>query len=88
MAENSDDPKPLDKIKSSGFSRGLSLLKASIKAGSFAAKQLRQSSKNPEEQLAFILRQVKGFTDEIGQLKGSAMKVGQLLSTYGGCSQD
>tara|TARA_B100000683_G_scaffold271651_1_gene313209 strand:- start:60 stop:1496 length:1437 start_codon:yes stop_codon:yes gene_type:complete len=83
MAENSDDPKPLDKIKSSGFSRGLSLLKASIKAGSFAAKQLRQSSKNPEEQLAFILRQVKGFTDEIGQLKGSAMKVGQLLSTYG-----
>ncbi|NCN95267.1 MAG: AarF/ABC1/UbiB kinase family protein [Bdellovibrionales bacterium] len=78
-----DNRKPLDRIKSNGLSRGLSLLKASIKAGSLAAKQLTNPNQTPEEKAAYILRQVKGFTDEIGQLKGSAMKVGQLLSTYG-----
>lgn len=36
-----------------------------------------------EEKTKLILNQVKMITNEIGQLKGSAMKVGQLISTYG-----
>ncbi len=79
----SDDQKPLNSIKSRGLSRGFSLLKASVRAGTFAAKQLISSNMTTEEKTAYILSQVKNLTDEMGHLKGSAMKVGQLLSTYG-----
>jgi predicted unusual protein kinase regulating ubiquinone biosynthesis (AarF/ABC1/UbiB family) len=75
--------KPLSSIRSKGLSRGLSLLKASIKAGSVAARQLMTSDLTTEERARMVLKQVKAFTEEIGQLKGSAMKVGQLFSTYG-----
>jgi predicted unusual protein kinase regulating ubiquinone biosynthesis (AarF/ABC1/UbiB family) len=79
----SNDSKPLNSIKSRGLSRGLSLLKASIKVGSVAAKQFMNSNMTPQERTAYLVTQVKAFTEEMGQLKGSAMKVGQLISTYG-----
>lgn len=70
-------------IKSRGLSRGLSLLKASVKAGSIAAKQFIRSDASTEDKTKAIMSQVKIFADELGRLKGSAMKVGQLISTYG-----
>lgn len=70
-------------IKTRSLSRGLSLLKASIKAGSVAARQFVSSNRTTEEKAAFVVAQVKAFAEEMGQLKGSAMKVGQLISTYG-----
>lgn len=65
---------PQKKDSSSGlstnlFTRGLSLAKASLRAGRFAA--------------GGGLANVEVLVKELGRLKGSAMKVGQTLSLYG-----
>lgn len=84
MPSNKKEPdNTLSHLKTGNFSRGISLLKASIKAGSVAAQQMWGKEKSPEELTKFLVSQIQTFTHEIGQLKGSAMKVGQLLSTYG-----
>ena len=62
------------------FTRGIKLAKASLGAGRFAAHRWF----NPDSDVsAGWLRQIEHLVQELGQLKGTAMKVGQTLSLYG-----
>lgn len=71
--------KKLSQIKSSVFSRGLSLAKIGLGAGvKYAANRITNS---PLEE--FINSQAVQLTREFGELKGSLMKAGQMLSMYG-----
>lgn len=80
--------KPLNKIKSSPLSRGLAMAKVSLNLG---AKTLSHTARglfsNPQEKAdswkEMILAQVEVLAQELGELKGSLMKVGQTLSVYG-----
>lgn len=80
--------KQLDKIKSSLVSRSLALAKLSVSAGTkLAAQGITQALKNSEEKKdswnKFIKNQAQVLSGELGELKGSLMKAGQLLSVYG-----
>lgn len=98
MSENKDDkksksnskpaPKELDKIKSSFLSRGLSLAKITISAGSgLAGKSISTAfsskEKKDEKWKEFLQNQASFLSQELGELKGSLMKAGQMLSMYG-----
>lgn len=79
-----DEKKPdLSQLKTALLSRGLSLAKASIKASQLAASQFGRSGAGASIPKEILQKQVEVIAKELGQLKGSAMKVGQLLSTYG-----
>ncbi len=87
MSEN-NTKKPLQRIKSTVFGRTMSLAKLSINAGTQLAghgvSNLFKSSNLKEENWKqFITAQTQIFTNEVGQLKGSLMKAGQMLSMYG-----
>ncbi|GIL18061.1 MAG: ABC transporter [Oligoflexia bacterium] len=80
--------KPLDEIKSKIFSRGLALAKTSLKTGSKIAAHsistlLSDDQIKKEKWEKLILRQTEIWTEQLGELKGSLMKAGQLLSIYG-----
>lgn len=80
--------KKLDRIKSNIFSRTVSLAKLSINAGAGLAGQgLSKIFKSDEDGALswnqFILEQAENFSKEVGELKGSIMKAGQMLSMYG-----
>ncbi|MFL5813375.1 MAG: ABC1 kinase family protein [Bdellovibrionia bacterium] len=78
----------LKKIKSGVFSRGFALAKVSVSAGAKAASHAVGGLFSSEEEKAeslkkLIFDQVGMLTRELGQLKGSLMKAGQMLSMYG-----
>lgn len=78
----------LDKIKSSVFSRSLSLAKMTLNAGaSLASHNLKKSLSSKEDKASawknFIKDQAEVMSSELGELKGSLMKAGQMLSMYG-----
>tara|TARA_B110001454_G_scaffold219203_1_gene252106 strand:- start:16521 stop:17903 length:1383 start_codon:yes stop_codon:yes gene_type:complete len=80
--------KKLDRIKSNIFSRTVSLAKFSINAGAGLAGQGLSKIFKSEEDGAiswneFISEQAENFSKEVGELKGSIMKAGQMLSMYG-----
>lgn len=80
--------KTLDKIKSSVFSRSLSLARITIGAGASLASQgissaFSSSEKRNQKWKEFLIVQAQNFTQEVGELKGSLMKAGQMLSVYG-----
>ncbi|MBL7543706.1 MAG: AarF/ABC1/UbiB kinase family protein [Bdellovibrionaceae bacterium] len=80
--------KKLDRIKSNIFSRTVSLAKFSLNAGAGLAGQgLTKIFKSEEageiQWNQFIAAQAENFSKEIGELKGSIMKAGQMLSMYG-----
>jgi predicted unusual protein kinase regulating ubiquinone biosynthesis (AarF/ABC1/UbiB family) len=66
----------LKQIRTGLLSRGFSLAKASLKAGRMAAQGIMSDK-------PVWLAQVEALIGELGQLKGTAMKVGQTLSMYG-----
>lgn len=74
--------KELKKIKSSFFSRQIGIAKIAIKTGSALYKNrdqdLKSQLKNSIEQYAVDI------VDELGVMKGSFMKAGQMLSLLGG----
>ncbi len=86
--KKSSNQDPLEKIKSSGISRGLSLLQLTLSSGSslmglkvgdlFVAKDKRKKRFD-----TFLSKQVLQLVQELGALKGSIMKAGQMLSVYG-----
>lgn len=78
----------LTKIKESAFSRGMALARVSMSAGARAAGHavgnlFSADADKPERFKAMLMSQVELLTRELGQLKGSLMKVGQMLSMYG-----
>lgn len=76
------------KIKTSVFSRGLALAKLTIDTGtSLAGHGLGTLLSSQEEKARkwqdFLKGRASVFSAELGQLKGSLMKAGQMLSMYG-----
>ena len=77
----------LARIRSGAFERGVSLARLGLTAGwrvtSHAAGGLFSSEDPGERRRDLLARQATALTKELGELKGSMMKVGQMLSTYG-----
>jgi predicted unusual protein kinase regulating ubiquinone biosynthesis (AarF/ABC1/UbiB family) len=84
----SSTKKRLNNIKSGALSRGLALAKLSVSAGARAASYAIGNVLGDEQSKAdrlkeLISSQAEALARELGQLKGSLMKAGQMLSTYG-----
>ncbi len=71
--------KNLKRLRTSVLSRSFSIAKLGMSSGlKFAATKLTNSSIDN-----FLISQSESITKELGQLKGSLMKAGQMLSMYG-----
>ena len=82
------DLKPLKKIKSGFFDRSLSLTRFAVQSGASLAfnslKGLLTDADTRDLQFKLLLEaQAKLLSKELGNLKGSLMKVGQMLALYG-----
>lgn len=80
--------KRLKGIKTGVFSRGLALAKVSVSAGARVASHAVGNlfvgdDEKAERYKAMVTSQMRALTQEFGKLKGSLMKVGQLLSMHG-----
>lgn len=80
--------KDLKKIPSHVLSRGMSLLNLTVSTGARYAglkfTDLFSSVEDREKRLQdFFLEQATELVQELGRLKGSIMKAGQMLSVYG-----
>jgi predicted unusual protein kinase regulating ubiquinone biosynthesis (AarF/ABC1/UbiB family) len=78
----------MKKIKTGAFSRGFALAKLSATVGAKAASHavgglFASEETNAERFKSLLFSQVSLLTKELGQLKGSVMKVGQMLSLFG-----
>lgn len=78
----------LDRIKSSVFSRSLAMAKLTLSTGAKMAghglTSVGKSSADKKENWKEFLKSQAGvFSSELGELKGSLMKAGQMLSMYG-----
>ncbi|ROO36730.1 ABC1 kinase family protein [Salinisphaera orenii] len=79
--------KPL-KLKTGSFDRNAAMARMGMVAGAqYAGHTLGNLFRNKADREArnrdFYVRQAQFLADELGQLKGSVMKVGQMLSVYG-----
>ncbi|HET7313611.1 AarF/ABC1/UbiB kinase family protein [Salinisphaera sp.] len=79
--------KPL-KLKTGSFDRNAAMARMGVMAGaSFATHTMGNFFRNKSDREArnreFYVKQAQFLADELGQLKGSVMKVGQMLSVYG-----
>ncbi|MCO4771032.1 MAG: AarF/ABC1/UbiB kinase family protein [Deltaproteobacteria bacterium] len=82
------DEEPLQSIRTGRVSRGFAIAKLTMGAGlrvtGHAVSGLFTTKENRDERKRdLLLRQAADLTRELGELKGSMMKVGQMLSTYG-----
>lgn len=80
--------KSLKRIKSSMLSRTLSLAKLTLHAGASVAQHgvssaLKGKGAKEENWKALLRNQASLISSELGELKGSLMKAGQMLSMYG-----
>lgn len=80
--------KSLERIKSSMLSRTLSLAKLTLQAGASVAQHgvssaLKGKEAKEENWKALLKNQASLISSELGELKGSLMKAGQMLSMYG-----
>jgi predicted unusual protein kinase regulating ubiquinone biosynthesis (AarF/ABC1/UbiB family) len=78
----------LSSIKTGALSRGMALAKLSVSAGAKAAGHalggIFADEKDQEQRLkSLLMSQATLLTRELGELKGSLMKVGQMVSVYG-----
>lgn len=88
MSQDPRPPKKLDKIKSGLFSRGVTLAKIGLGAsarmtGRSVAQLWEDKELRGEKWKSLFQQQAQIFSKEIGELKGSLMKAGQMLSMYG-----
>ncbi|KYG63683.1 ABC transporter [Bdellovibrio bacteriovorus] len=88
MDEKKSAKKQLDRIKSSMFSRSLSLAKLTVQAGASIASHgvsnvLKNKEAKEESWRKLLQNQASAISSELGELKGSLMKAGQMLSMYG-----
>jgi len=70
----------MKKIKKSSFGRGLSIAKLGFKTGVKAAGNYIAPNKNNDD---YLSDQIETIAKELGELKGTMMKIGQGLSMYG-----
>ncbi len=92
MADDPDEPyKPktsMSSIKTRPLERNIALTRLGLGAGSkivahSIANIFRGEVRRDEADRAFYQRQARVLADELGKLKGSVMKAGQMLSLYG-----
>ncbi len=89
MASKNDErrSKPF-KLKTGSLDRNFAMARMGVIAGTqFAGHTVgnffRGKSGRDERNRAFYIKQAEYLADELGRLKGSVMKVGQMLSVYG-----
>lgn len=80
--------KPITKLKTSPFARKLSIAKTSLSIGKNFARHsvgslFMDSQQKSVQNQAFIEQQANYLVQELGQLKGSVVKIGQMLALYG-----
>jgi len=80
----------MKKLKTGKWQRHWAITKASSKVGARATSQLWfnaltefDKDKRAERKQAIISEQAQFFADELGKLKGSVVKVGQMMALYG-----
>lgn len=78
----------IDRIKSSVFSRSLSLAKITLQTGASIVQHgvtstIKTKESKEESWKRLLLNQASLISSELGELKGSLMKAGQMLSMYG-----
>ncbi len=83
-----DKPKKLDELKTGAFDRRFSLAKASLLAGtrlaaSSAGSMFSSEEVRGEKRRQAMQTQAQYLVDEIGKLKGSIVKIGQMMALYG-----
>ncbi|MDO5770283.1 MAG: AarF/ABC1/UbiB kinase family protein, partial [Psychrobacter sp.] len=86
MADNSKIP--LDELKTSRLDRRLSIAKTSLQLGKrWAGNSVSGLFLNKEERSVrnqeFMQAQAQYLAEELGKLKGSVVKIGQMLALYG-----
>lgn len=87
MSEN-DQRKTLKRIKTGAFERRFSVAKAGFVAGTrlmaqSAGNMFTARENRDERQREILSRQAQYLADEIGKLKGSIVKIGQMMALYG-----
>lgn len=87
MSNDADNQKPM-KLKTRAFDRNLALARVGVVTGSQMAGHsvrnlFRGQASRERHNREFYRRQAEYLADELGRLKGSVMKVGQMLSVYG-----
>ena len=86
--DNKSSRKKINKIKSSVFLRGMSIAKMTLNAGaSLASHNIKNTFSSDDDKKntwsRFVKNQAQFISTELGELKGSLMKAGQMLSMYG-----
>ncbi|MAZ09589.1 MULTISPECIES: AarF/ABC1/UbiB kinase family protein [unclassified Limnobacter] len=82
------DGSTMDRIKTGAFERNVALTRMGVGAGAKIASHtvrnfFRRGDSKDEANRNFYRAQAKELADELGRLKGSVMKAGQMLSLYG-----
>src|SRR5688572_15515473 len=83
---NNGAEKELKSIQSGLLSRTFSFGKLAVRAGSSLAGQFLQNKNmeaGSEDLKKFLIEQALMLNRELGKLKGTALKAGQMLSVYG-----
>ncbi|WP_410209237.1 ABC1 kinase family protein [Aquirhabdus sp.] len=78
----------LDKLKTSAFERRMSLAKASLRAGSRwasvnAGTMFSSDADKERKRKKVMSEQAQYLVQEMGKLKGSIVKIGQMMALYG-----
>ncbi|MCM0611080.1 AarF/ABC1/UbiB kinase family protein [Marinobacter sediminum] len=78
----------VSRIKTGSFERRLSLTRAGLYAGTrmashMATNWLSSKDKRDQKHRAMLSKQARFLVDELGQLKGSVVKIGQVMALYG-----
>ncbi|MBS3805003.1 MAG: AarF/ABC1/UbiB kinase family protein, partial [Oleiphilaceae bacterium] len=79
---------PVARIKTGSFERRLSLTRAGLYAGSrmashMATNWLTKKENREARHRAMLSSQAQFLVDELGKLKGSVVKIGQVMALYG-----
>lgn len=87
-SEGSAEDSTMDRIKTGAFERNVALTRMGVGAGAKIAGHtvrnlFRRGESKDEANRNFYRAQAKELADELGRLKGSVMKAGQMLSLYG-----
>ena len=90
MSSKQDDSskRSVARIKTGSFERRLSLTKAGLMAGTrmgmhFTANLFANKQTKAERHKQMLSRQAQYLVEELGQLKGSVVKIGQMMALYG-----
>lgn len=83
-----DNQRELTRLRTRPMERNLAMTRMGITTGVRAAGHLfgnlfRDEESRQEHDKAFFVEEARRFVREMGQLKGSVMKAGQMLSLYG-----